>query len=147
MRLNTYAALAGLLSLALPAFAQTAPTPAPFTGPDFSGVYDCTGQDHHEGAYTGTVTMERVPAQSSGAYGAYTFRLDVPGYGSYVGQAAAHGMHVGIHFALTDPSTRDYGTGIARFRKAGNGKWRFHKFYYEPEFKNGNFGTENCLQR
>jgi len=120
---------------------------APFSGPDFSGVYDCLGNDSHEGAYTGTVTLERVPAQSDGEYGAYDFQLEVPGYGVYTGEAAAHGMRMGIHFALSDPSTQDFGTGIADFEKTASGKWRFRKFYYEPAYKGGNFGTEDCTQR
>jgi hypothetical protein len=52
-----------------------------------------------------------------------------------------------IHFALTDPATRDFGTGIASFRKGRNGRWTFRKYYYEPEFKGGNHGTEACVQR
>ncbi|HEX5356081.1 MAG TPA: hypothetical protein VFW93_07675 [Aquabacterium sp.] len=118
-----------------------------FTGPDLSGVYDCKGQDDHEGPYSGTVTLERVPAQSVQQYGAYNFKLDVPGYGSYPGQAAAKGTQMAIHFALTDPSTKDYGTGIASFKKNKRGKWTFSKFYYEPEFKGGNHGMEDCTQR
>jgi hypothetical protein len=118
-----------------------------FTGPDFSGVYECSGNDDHEGKYTGTVTLELVPAQSVGQYGAYRFKLEVPGYGAYPGQAAANGNHVAIHFALTDQSNKDYGTGIATFRKNKTGKWTFRKYYYEPEFKGGNFGIEDCTQR
>lgn len=118
-----------------------------FTGPDFSGVYDCKGSDDHEGPYTGTVTLELVAAQSFGEYGAYNFRLEVPGYGAYPGQAAARGKQMAIHFALTDQSTKDYGTGIATFAKNKGGKWTFSKYYYEPEFKGGNFGVEDCVQR
>lgn len=118
-----------------------------FSGPDYSGVYDCTGNDDHEGKYTGTVTLELVPAQSFGSYGAYNFKLEVPDYGSYPGQAAAHGSQMAIHFALTDQSTKDYGTGVASFAKGKNGKWSFHKFYYEPEYKGGNFGVEDCVHR
>lgn len=118
-----------------------------FNGPDFSGTYDCTGQDHHEGPYTGTVTLERVAAQSTGAHGAYTFSLDVPGYGIYRGHAASRGRQMAIHFALPDQSTRDYGTGIAHFERSRSGQWRFRKFYYEPEFKDGNHGFEDCLRR
>lgn len=128
--------------------------PQPYTGPDYSGTYDCKGQDDHEGAYTGVVTLALVRSQSSGVYGAYSFKLDVPGYGSYPGQAAAKGRTMGIHFALTDPSTQDFGTGIAEFDrvtlkdKPGKpSRWRFHKYYYEPAFKGGNFGTEDCTQR
>lgn len=118
-----------------------------FSGSDFSGKYDCTGNDDHEGKYTGAVTLELVPAQSFGDYGAYNFKLEVPGYGAYPGQAAAHGKQMAIHFALTDQSTKDYGTGIASFSKGKNGKWSFHKFYYEPEYKGGNFGVEDCVHR
>ena len=118
-----------------------------FNGPDFSGTSDCTGQDHHEGPYTGTVTLERVAAQSTGAHGAYTFSLDVPGYGIYRGHAASRGRQMAIHFALPDQSTRDYGTGIAHFERSRSGQWRFRKFYYEPEFKDGNHGFEDCLRR
>lgn len=118
-----------------------------FTGHDFSGVYDCTGDDSHEGKYSGTVTMELVKSQSVNQYGAYKFKLEVPGYGAYLGQAAASGTHAGIHFALQDQSTKDYGTGIASFKKNKAGKWSFSKYYYEPEFKGGNYGAEECTQR
>jgi len=118
-----------------------------FTGNNFSGIYDCMGNDSHEGKYTGTVTMELVPAQSVNQYGAYTFKLEVPDYGTYLGQAAANGANVAMHFAHTNQSTKDYGTGIANFKKHKSGKWSFSKFYYEPEFKGGNYGTEKCTQR
>lgn len=58
---------------------------------------------------------------------------------------------MGIHFANTDPATRDFGTGtgtgIASFSRNKSGKWTFSKYYYEPEFKGGNHGTERCVQR
>lgn len=136
-----------MLGLSVLAFSTLGVAKPAFKGPDFSGQYDCTGHDDHEGDYTGTVTLELVASQSFGEYGAYRFKLDVPGYGSYPGQAAAQGTSMAIHFALTDPSTKDYGTGIASFKKNKAGKWTFNKYYYEPEFKGGNFGTEACTQR
>ena len=126
---------------------QAAAATAPFTGPDLSGVYDCTGQDHLEGPYTATATFQLVPAQSTGRFGAYLFTLDVPGYGSYPGHASVRGTDAAIHFALSDPSTKDFGTGIAAFKKNAKGKWTFAKHYFEPEFKGGNFGDEHCVQR
>lgn len=118
-----------------------------FSGSDFSGVYDCKGDDSHEGKYSGTVTLQLVPSQSLNQYGAYKFKLEVPEYGVYLGQAAASGAQMAMHFALTDQSTKDYGTGIASFKKNKAGKWSFSKFYYEPDFKGGNYGTEECAQR
>lgn len=134
------------------AVAVAAPGPSPaFTGPDFSGVYACTGQDAQEGPYSGTVTLTLVREHSSGPHGAYRFQLEVPGYGVYPGHAAARGTQMAIHFALSDPAPQDYGTGLAEFRRertgVRKGKWRFTKFYYEPAFKGGNHGFETCVQR
>lgn len=140
MRIVWFLAASALLSG--PAYAGSA-----FTGTDFSGIYDCKGNDSHEGEYTGKVTLELVRSQSTGKYGAYTFTLEVPGYGAYPGHAAARGREMAIHFANTDPATKDYGTGIASFSKTKAGKWTFSKYYFEPEFKDGNFGTEVCTRR
>jgi len=149
MKTITTLAAAGLLSFsnwcvaAEPAKVQP---PLPFTGIDYSGVYDCKGVDSHEGEYTATVTLTRNKAQSSGAFGAYEFRMEVPNYGTYLGQAVSNGRHIAIHFALTDPAPKDYGTGLAIATPKGK-KQSFRKFYYEPEFKGGNFGNEECVQR
>ena len=135
----------GLILIAF--YCLTTKAEAAFTGTDFSGVYDCTGQDNSEGAYTGKVTINLVKEKSAGEYGAYKFKLEVPGFGAYPGHAAARGNNMAIYFANTDPSTKDFGTGIANFAKNKAGKWSFKKFYYEPEFKGGNFGTEICTAR
>jgi len=130
--------------------AQTAPALAAkpaYVGPDYSGVYACTGDDAHEGKYTGTVTLKLNAAQSVGEYGAYDFKLEVPGYGTYPGHAASQGDRIAIHFALTDQKTKDYGTGIATFKKGKDGRLAFRKYYYEPEFKGGNYGIEDCVKQ
>lgn len=135
-------ALAGLLATTA-SFAK----PVPFTGADYSGIYDCNGVDDHEGKYAGTVTLALIKSQSTANYGAYKFQLEVPGFGIYPGQAAANGTSMGIYFALTDPKPKDFGTGIATFTKNTQGKWTFEKYYFEPEFKGGNFGIETCVMR
>ncbi|MFT5452541.1 MAG: hypothetical protein ACI9N9_002034 [Enterobacterales bacterium] len=120
---------------------------ADFSGIDYSGTYSCTGEDSHEGKYTGTVIIKLIVNQSYKKYGAYSFTLIVPEYGTYLGQAAAHENTMAAHFVLEDQSTKDYGTGIITFEKNSEGKWTFEKFYYEPEYKGGNYGIENCIQR
>ena len=134
--------LALIFSLSFPAFASES-----FTGTDFSGVYDCNGNDAKEGEYSGTVTLQLNNEQSSGAYGAYNFKLVVPDYGTYPGQAVSLGKTLAIHFALNDSRSKDYGTAIATVSKNKKGKLTFHKFYYEPEFKGGNNGVEDCVRR
>lgn len=114
---------------------------------DFSGVYRCTGDDAHEGKYTGTVTMTLKPEHSKGPYASYDFKLEVPEYGTYLGHAAANGNVAAMHFALTDQLTKDYGTGIAQFKVNKQGQLSFHKFYFEPEFKGGNTGLEDCIRQ
>lgn len=118
-----------------------------FSGTDYSGVYDCTGDDAHAGKYTGTVTLKLIPAHSRGTYASYDFKLEVPGFGTYLGHAAGHGDQLAMHFALTDQATRDYGTGIAVMRTDGQGQTGFHKFYYQPEYEGGNTGLEDCMRR
>lgn len=150
-KMKTRVACLILLAAAAGAAAAHAAAPAPlagrFTGQDISGTYDCTGDDAREGKYTGTVTLALVAAQSTGDYGAYRFSLQVPGFGTYRGQAAVQGTHMAVHFALPDQTTRDYGTGIATLTRSAGGKWSFTKYYYEPEFKGGNHGIERCVQR
>jgi hypothetical protein len=120
---------------------------------DLSGVYSCTGDDAHEGKYTGTVTMRLRPEHSKGADASYDFELAVPDYGTYKGHAAAHGMHAAMHFALPMENgeyggkTHDYGTGIAEFKKNATGQLSFRKFYFEPGFKGGNTGIEECVRK
>jgi hypothetical protein len=118
-----------------------------FIGQDYSGVYDCTGNDAHEGAYTGIVTMQLHAAQSTREFGAYKFKLEVPGFGTYDGMAVAQGEKLAVYFALQDQATKDYGVGIATISQGKNGKPGFSKFYYEPEYKGGNTGTEECVKR
>lgn len=126
---------------------QAAQAKAAFTGQDFSGVYDCVGEDAHEGKYKGVVTLVLNSSQSVGQFGAYTFRLEVENFGVYIGEAAADGNKMAIHFGLNQSGTKDHGTGIATFNTHADGKVGFHKFYYEREYKGGNHGTEDCLKR
>ena len=120
---------------------------------DFSGVYACTGDDAHEGKYTCTVTMKLRPEHSKGADASYDFELAVAEYGTYKGHAAVHGMHAAMHFALPMENseyggkTHDYGTGIAEFKKNAKGQLSFRKFYFEPGFKGGNTGVEECVRK
>ena len=118
-----------------------------FKGPDYSGAYACTGLDHHEGPYTAKVTLTLVREQSTGQHGAYDLVMEVPGYGRYLGQAASQPGALAVHFALTDPAPKDYGTGIATVSKNAKGQWQFAKYYYQPAFKGGNFGHEKCVQQ
>ncbi len=133
-------------ALALCAAASVQARPA-FTGTDFSGVYDCKGHDGHDGDYAGVVTLKLVPAQSFGTYGAYTLSSEVPGLGAYAGYAAVQGRHLSMYFGLTDPASKDFGTGIATLARAKGGKWSFHLYYFEPEYQGGNQGLEDCVRR
>ncbi|NLY27256.1 MAG: hypothetical protein GX049_06865 [Alcaligenaceae bacterium] len=117
-----------------------------FSGPNFSGEYSCEGDDSHDGKYTAKITLQLIPEHSIDDNGAYSFKLESAGYGVYTGFAAAQGTTAAIYFANTDPSTKDYGTGVATFNKNSQDKWAFKKYYYEPEYKGGNYGFETCTQ-
>lgn len=115
--------------------------------PDYSGVYDCKGKDAAEGDYSATVTLSLNKAQSAEGFGAYDFKMEVPGFGTYPGEAVAQGDKLAIYFGLDQPGSQDHGTGLATVKKNAQGKWTFRKFYYEREYKGGNHGTETCIKR
>ncbi len=126
-----------LMTTVLGAHAEkTLPKPAQ-SYTDFSGVYTCTGDDAHEGKYSGTVTMKLKPEHSKGPYASYDFKLEVPGYGTYLGHAAANGNVAAMHFALTDQTTKDYGTGIAQFKWTSRASCIFINFILSRNLKAG----------
>jgi hypothetical protein len=137
-----------LIPIATALVALTAQAKPAFTGTDFSGIYDCKGNDEHDGEYKGAVTLKLVPERSFGDYSAYTLSSEVPGLGTYAGYAAVQGTHLSMYFGLTAPDSKDFGTGIASFAKKGKGgKWAFHLYYFEPEYNGGNYGLEDCVRR
>lgn len=117
-----------------------------FKGRDLSGTYACTGKDAHDGDYKATVTLTLDRKHSYGTYGAYQFMMAVEGFGNYPGAAAADGDVLAITFANTDPSKKDYGTGIARVSTGVNGRPKFHKYYYQLEYEGSNHGIESCAR-
>lgn len=138
-----------LIAITAAAVALSAQAKPSFTGQDFSGIYDCKGRDEHDGEFKGAVTLKLVPERSLGDYGAYTLSSDVPGLGTYAGYAAVQGTHLSMYFGLTQPDSKDFGTGIASFTKGKGkaGKWSFHLYYFEPEYNGGNYGLEDCVRR
>jgi hypothetical protein len=101
----------------------------------------------HEGEYKGKVTLKLKKEHSQAQYGSYDFLLEVPGFGKYPGHMAANGLNAAMYFALENQSTHDFGTGISQFNKNAKGQWQFHKFYFEPQFKGGNSGFEDCVKQ
>lgn len=133
--------LLALISHAAVAAANT------FTGTDFSGSYDCTGTDRHDGNFKGSITLQLVRAQSHDDFAAYNIRFEAEGFGGYNGYAAARGNQMALFFANNDPKTKDFGNSIVSMTKNKNGKWQLESFYYEPEYFGGNYGSEMCVMR
>ena len=134
--------IAAIAFISAPAWAS----PPPFTGTDYSGVYECKGMDSHIGEFKGTVDMQLNARQSTGHYGAYTFRLTLADKSVYDGFAAANADSLAIYFAHTDAALKDYGVGIARMAAGSDGKLAFSKYYYGPEYEGGGHGMENCVK-
>lgn len=137
----------GLIIAAIMPLCAAAATPpaatAPFTGTDYSGVYTCRGEDHHDGKYKGTLTLKMDRMQSTGPYGAYSLTLKVPDYGTYTGEAVSLNKTLALRFALSK-SSDDHGLGIATVKTDHRGVVSFRKYYYEPDYKKGNWGMEEC---
>ena len=126
--------------------AWAAQASAPFTGADYSGRYECTGQDKHIGSYKGVVDMALDAKQSTGKYAAYTFTLTLEDKSRYDGMAAGTSDALGVYFAHTDPVLKDFGVGVAQMTSTPEGKVSFVKYYYTPEYEGGRHGLEHCVK-
>lgn len=113
---------------------------------NYSGTYQCTGKDAHDGAYKAKVKLQLDKTQSPSPYAAYHFSMEVEGYGKYQGAAAGAGDMLSITFANEDAKTQDFGTGLAKVHRGDDGSISFDKFYYEADYKRGNHGTEHCVR-
>ena len=138
-----------LLLAALPLLCggALAAAPLPFTGLDLSGTYTCTGHDAQEGDYSGIITLGINKDQSTGKLGSYNLKLAVPGDGDYLGQAVSDGSYLAATFASAKPGSKDYGLGLAPITQDAAGVKHFSKYYYEPEYRGGDHGTEDCTRQ
>jgi len=134
------------LLLSLPTLCLAA-APLPFSGEDLSGTYSCTGHDAADGDYQATVTLTMSLAQSTGTHGDYTLKMEVPGDGIYLGSVVANGDNFAITFTPTAPGSKDYGTGLGTVSSNTRGQIVLSKFYYEPEYRGGDHGTEDCVRQ
>jgi len=119
----------------------------PFIGPDFTGIYSCIGHDSIDGEYKAKETLILKKEHSQAQYASYDFLLEAQNFGRYPGHMVTNGLNAAIYFALEDQSQHDFGSGVAQFSKNVNGQWQYHKFYYEPQYKGGDTGFEDCIQQ
>lgn len=133
-----------LLCLSAPALADAPPA---FTGEDLSGSYQCEGHDAKDGKYKATLTLTLNRTQSAWNFSAYEVKIAIPGQnGSYVGNAVADGKRLAMSFAYTDMNAHDFGTAIVAIGKDASSKVTLSKYYYQPAYKGGNYGTEECVR-
>ena len=116
-----------------------------FTGPNYSGVYDCTGVNEQVGDYEVTVTLKLNRVSSYGKFGAYQFQAETVNSTIYNGQAAANGNQIAISFDFADKRNVEHSIGVAIMKKTAKGLWSFRRQYYEPDDNGGNYGTEYCV--
>ena len=118
----------------------------PFKGLDLSGEYTCTGDDQKDGKFEATMTLALDKAHSNETFAGYKFQLKAHDGTLYSGSATGDSANLAITFNNHDVSKKDFGTGIGKAVKNKSGKVQIEKFYYEPEYKGGDHGTETCVR-
>ncbi|OYY49790.1 MAG: hypothetical protein B7X95_09960 [Methylophilaceae bacterium 17-44-8] len=126
------------------AVAQAKPA---FTGINFSGRYDCKGNNELVGDYQVTVKFKLNRISSFGKFGAYDFSTETDNAVTYRGQAVANGFRLALSYKLTEGKYVEYTTGIAEMKKLSRGRWSFRNLYYEPDDNGGNYGQEDCVMQ
>lgn len=118
-----------------------------FSGPNFSGVYSCKGQNSKVGEYEVVATLKLNKISSHGGYGVYDFNTETENALVYKGQAIANGYKLAMTFNLSDSRNAEYSTGLADVQKISNTRWAYKNHYYEPSENGGDYGSEYCVMQ
>lgn len=124
--------------------AQAKPT---FTGINFSGTYECKGNNEQVGDYQVTAIFKLNRISSHDKIGAYDFSTDTENAVIYRGQAIANGTKLALSYKYKEGRYIEYSTGIAEMKKIGRNRWSFRNIYYEPDDNGGNYGYEDCVMQ
>lgn len=130
--------------LALFSVAQAKPA---FTGINFSGLYNCNGNNELVGNYQVTIKLKLNRISSYGKFGAYDFSTETDNAVTYRGQAVANGNRLALSYKMSDGKYAEITTGIAEMKKLTRGRWSFRNLYYEPDDSGGNYGQEDCVMQ
>lgn len=130
--------------LSMAGLVQADPKPA-FTGQNYSGVYDCKGDNDKVGEYEVTIALKINRVSSYGKFGAYNYEMTTVNAVTYIGQAIAEGNMIALSFPLKNGLNVDHSIGIAKMVKNKQGRWSFRKHYYEEDNSGGNYGSEYCV--
>lgn len=136
-----------LLAAALATLMNVAHAKPAFTGTNFSGIYDCKGNNELVGNYQVTVKLKLNRISSYGKFGAYDFSTETDNAVTYRGQAVANGNRLALSYKMTEGKYVEYSTGIAEMKKLSRGRWSFSNLYYEPDDSGGNYGKEDCVMQ
>jgi hypothetical protein len=118
-----------------------------FTGTNYSGIYDCKGNNELVGNYQVTIKLKLNRISSYGKFGAYDFSTETDNAVTYRGQAVASGNRLALSYKMTEGKYAEYSTGIAEMKKTSKNRWSFRNQYYEPDDNGGNFGQEECVMQ
>ncbi|MCB5184259.1 hypothetical protein LG201_03475 [Methylobacillus gramineus] len=133
---------------AMLAFSGIAQAKPAFTGPNYTGLYECKGENSSIGAYEVDVALRLNRVSSHGKFGAYYYETETVNSTLYHGQAVAVGNHLAISFNIRDKKNNvDHSTGLATIKKISKDRWSFRKEYFEPDDSGGNYGTEDCVMK
>jgi hypothetical protein len=134
-----------ILAIALLGVASVAQAKIPFSGKNYSGVYECKGNNDQVGDYTVTATLRLNNVSSSGTFGAYHYEVETENSVTYRGQVAADGNRLAISFNFSEKKNLDHSTGVAVVKRNAQGHWTFRRLYYEGDDNGGVYGSENCV--
>ena len=137
-----------LMVSALLAFSSLAQAKPAFTGINYTGLYECKGENSSIGAYELVVALRLNRVSSHGKFGAYYYETETVNSTIYHGQAVIVGNRMAISFNIRDKKNNvDHSTGLATIKKVGKDRWSFRKEYFEPDDSGGSYGTEDCVMR
>ena len=132
-----------LMLAALPASALPA-----FNGINYSGSYDCQGENQQVGKYRLEVTLKLNLVSSTGRTGVYEYTAETENSVKFYGNAVIRGNQMAASYVLDTSRRKDEPTtGLAAIKRDASGRWTFLNHYFEPDDFGGNYGTETCVMQ
>jgi hypothetical protein len=143
MKQITLATMYFLIWFALPVAAEPA-----FSGTNYSGIYDCQGENQKVGKYKLEVTLKLNLVSSTGRTGIYEYTAETENSVKFYGNAIVRNRQMAASYVLDSSRRKDEPTtGLASIKRDANGSWSFLNHYFEPDDFGGNYGTETCMMQ
>lgn len=129
--------------VAMPAHAKLGK--APMQPSNFSGVYECKGNNDSIGDYTVKVTLKIDTVNSKAGFSNYTYAMQTENGMTYNGYAVIENNQMASSIYMNDKPSAEMSVGVGSIKAIAKNRFSFTRKYFEPTDNEGTIGLETCM--